>query len=313
MLCDTSATVTSSTRTRALRLKHAPTFVSRRGVAQLHLRATLSVSKSQRQCQVATACWQLCTHPASQLSRTKRAHALSCMHLHAIAGRVLLLREQNTENKHPHLHQLFLKFHRDYVPMISYLISVAAVCVVLTASRAAERGRGEGNLLASIEPWSPALNCSTCPHGLCPQQCIRNRPYPPLLPHGPGSYAMNRSTIAGAYNMSGLYDAHLAARFGAVFFDADNARSIWLSSIRNGSSRQIGLPSSEELLAEQCRLVKQVNPHTRCLVYRNAALGLQWSVRAATPVAFALATATNAHGSPRLYTMHAGVDRSTPF
>jgi hypothetical protein len=36
------------------------------------------------------------------------------------------------------------------------------------------------------------------------------------------------------------------------------------------------LPSSEELLAEQCRLVKQASPHMRCLVYRNAALGLQW-------------------------------------
>eukprot|EP01046_Picozoa_sp_COSAG06_P088155 COSAG06_NODE_34594_length_472_cov_1.128686_1_plen_80_part_01 len=79
-----------------------------------------------------------------------------------------------------------------------------------------------------------------------------------------------------AYNMSGMYDPQLAARFGAISFDHDNARQLWLASIPNGSVHHLGLPSSEELLAEQCRLVKQVNPHTRCLVYRNAALGLQW-------------------------------------
>lgn len=79
-----------------------------------------------------------------------------------------------------------------------------------------------------------------------------------------------------AYNMSGMYIPQLAARFGAISFDHDNARQIWLASIPNGSVHHLGLPSSEELLARQCRLVKQVNPHTRCLVYRNAALGLQW-------------------------------------
>eukprot|EP01052_Picozoa_sp_SAG31_P077517 SAG31_NODE_36897_length_309_cov_0.919048_1_plen_102_part_11 len=79
-----------------------------------------------------------------------------------------------------------------------------------------------------------------------------------------------------------MYDPQLAARFGAISFDHDNARQLWLASIPNGSVRHIGLPSSEELLAEQCRLVKQVNPHTRCLVYRNAALGLQWLSSEAT-------------------------------
>ena len=121
-----------------------------------------------------------------------------------------------------------------------------------------------------------ATGCSTCPHGDCSQHCTRLRPYPPLLPIGPGSYAMNRSTLAMAYNMSGMYDPHLAARFGAISFDHDNARTLWLSSFRNNSRRQVALPSSEELLAEQCRRVKQVNPHTRCLVYRNAAVGIQW-------------------------------------
>ena len=43
-------------------------------------------------------------------------------------------------------------------------------------------------------------DCSTCAHGDCPQHCTRLRPYPPLLPRGPGSYAMNRSTIAAAFN-----------------------------------------------------------------------------------------------------------------
>lgn len=61
-----------------------------------------------------------------------------------------------------------------------------------------------------------------------------------------------------------------------VAFDNDNARELWLSSVPNGSTRIIGIPSNEELNAEQCRLVKQVNPNTRCLVYRNAGLGLQW-------------------------------------
>ena len=52
---------------------------------------------------------------------------------------------------------------------------------------------------------------------------------------------MNRSTLAFAYNISGFYDPALAARFGAIAFDSDNARELWLSAIPNGSSRVVGL------------------------------------------------------------------------
>eukprot|EP01046_Picozoa_sp_COSAG06_P008453 COSAG06_NODE_428_length_15883_cov_47.248289_12_plen_161_part_00 len=85
-----------------------------------------------------------------------------------------------------------------------------------------------------------AARCATCAHGDCPQHCTRLRPYPPLLPIGPGSFAMNRSTLAMAYNISGIYDPQLAARFGAISFDHDNARQLWLASIPNGSVHHLG-------------------------------------------------------------------------
>lgn len=124
--------------------------------------------------------------------------------------------------------------------------------------------------------------CSHCAHGDCPQHCVRLRPYPPLLPTGPGSFAMNRSTLAFGENATGLYDPQLAARFGAFCFDCDSSRSLWLGSIPNGSVHHLikpdnpEEPSWEELVVENCRLIKQVNPHTRCLVYRNGMQGLQW-------------------------------------
>lgn len=73
----------------------------------------------------------------------------------------------------------------------------------------------------------------------------------------------------------------MAARFGAISFDNGNAMPLWIGQLptgqRNSSTHRAGgLPSAEELLAEQCRMVKEVNPETRCLVYRNGGLGLQW-------------------------------------
>jgi hypothetical protein len=47
--------------------------------------------------------------------------------------------------------------------------------------------------------------------------------YPTLLPRWPPSYAMADSTIAMAGNPAGFFNATLAARFGIVAFDHNNA------------------------------------------------------------------------------------------
>lgn len=84
---------------------------------------------------------------------------------------------------------------------------------------------------------------------------------------------MNRSTIAMPSNSTGFFDPALAAKFGLVSFDHGNARARWITQMGTHSAT---LPTSEELLLEQCAKVKAVNPHTKCFVYRNGQLGLQW-------------------------------------
>jgi hypothetical protein len=54
-----------------------------------------------------------------------------------------------------------------------------------------------------------------------------------------------------------------------VTFDWSNAGGLWDEPNKMTSS-------CEELLIEQARMVKAINPNTRVFVYRNMELGLQW-------------------------------------
>ena len=81
------------------------------------------------------------------------------------------------------------------------------------------------------------------------------------------TWDLARSTALMACNLSGVYDPVFAARWGLVSFDALNQQADWLAVTPH---------DSEERMVEQCRLVKSVDNSTRCMVYRNTALALQW-------------------------------------
>jgi hypothetical protein len=98
--------------------------------------------------------------------------------------------------------------------------------------------------------------------------------YPVLLPRWPASYSMRDSTIAMASNSAGFFNASLAARFGIIAFDHNNAYALWYKHIKSGHMPRG--TTSEEYLVQQCALVKQVNNRTRCFVYRNGEVSISW-------------------------------------
>ena len=96
--------------------------------------------------------------------------------------------------------------------------------------------------------------------------------YQTLLPSWPPSYAMADSTIAMAANPKGFFNASLAARYGVVAFDHNNAYALWYRHIHHGKPPTGS--TSEEYLVQQCAAVKQVRNRTRCFVYRNGEVSL---------------------------------------
>ena len=85
---------------------------------------------------------------------------------------------------------------------------------------------------------------------------------------------MADSTIAMASNSLGFFNVSLAARFGIVAFDHNNAYKLWYKHIRRGHM-PVG-STSEEYLVQQCAQVKQANNRTKCFVYRNGEVSISW-------------------------------------
>jgi hypothetical protein len=93
--------------------------------------------------------------------------------------------------------------------------------------------------------------------------------YPPLAPPFPNTWKLNGSTIIHTSNLSGWTDTAMAAKYGVVSFDWNNAKAIWLKSNRREST-------CEATLIEQARRVKAARPSARVLVYRNCMYALEW-------------------------------------
>lgn len=68
-------------------------------------------------------------------------------------------------------------------------------------------------------------------------------------------------------NVSGFYNAEKAASWGMVTFDWSIGFDQWRQTLPH---------PGEAWLLEQCRLVKALGTGTRCLVYRQNSLSLQW-------------------------------------
>eukprot|EP00041_Stephanoeca_diplocostata_P008139 m.117954 g.117954 ORF g.117954 m.117954 type:complete len:465 (+) comp17191_c0_seq14:210-1604(+) len=98
--------------------------------------------------------------------------------------------------------------------------------------------------------------------------CALNTTRPCPLPKWKIQWNLAASTAIGLYNATGYFNASDAARWGLVSFDWNNARSLW--------THRLEKQGCEESMVEQCRQVKEVNPFTKCFVYRNTELALEW-------------------------------------
>lgn len=74
-----------------------------------------------------------------------------------------------------------------------------------------------------------------------------------------------------ACNTSGSYDVGLAPKFGLVSFDWENEELAWLA-VANAT----GKADCKERMVAHCHTVKAASPTTKCLIYRNTELALEW-------------------------------------
>eukprot|EP01079_Euglenida_sp_SAG-EU17-18_P005731 gene5731-5669_t len=100
-----------------------------------------------------------------------------------------------------------------------------------------------------------------------------NTPCPP--PTWRVAWELNMSTTPdtpwgpeiAAGNIPGYFDPTAASRWGWITFDWSDANAVWQDEHPH---------NNEAVLVEQCRRVKALGTGTRCMVYRNTELALQW-------------------------------------
>ena len=86
-----------------------------------------------------------------------------------------------------------------------------------------------------------------------------------LAPKWPVTWSLSSSSIIQPCNYSGFVEPlSFYAQFGVVDFDWSSAKAIWVK----GNATNGGM-NDEELLVEQCSMLKALNPNLRCFVYRN--------------------------------------------
>ena len=71
-----------------------------------------------------------------------------------------------------------------------------------------------------------------------------------------------------AYAAPGLYDATKASRWGWLNFDWSDGSAMWQDKLPGHND--------EAVMVEQCKRIKALGTGTRCFVYRNTELALQW-------------------------------------
>lgn len=88
-----------------------------------------------------------------------------------------------------------------------------------------------------------------------------------MQPRWPPTYSMQMSTIFMPCNYSGLVDPEITAEWGIADFDWSNGKGLWARAKPM---------DCEELLVQQAKLVKSVNPDAKVWVYRNLVKALPW-------------------------------------
>lgn len=128
-----------------------------------------------------------------------------------------------------------------------------------------------------LKSLAVAATCSGAPGGgsalpVVPP-CSMTQGTPPCpTPNWAPVWAVNRSTMAqpGGNDGDGWLDAAAAARFGLISLDWSVANGIWRGS------GNVSAMTGAATLVEQCRRIKAVDPTTKCFVYRNTELALEW-------------------------------------
>lgn len=93
------------------------------------------------------------------------------------------------------------------------------------------------------------------------------------LPRWEPTWQLSMSTICQPGSTGGFLDATFAAKWGFISLDWSIANKIWNP---DGSSKSVDKASGAATLVEQCRQIKAVNNRTKCGVYRNTILALEW-------------------------------------
>ena len=121
------------------------------------------------------------------------------------------------------------------------------------------------------------------------------------------AWALNLSTTPwtqwgpeSAYAAPGLYDAAKASRWGWLNFDWSDGSAVWQDKLPGHND--------EAVMVEQCKRIKALGTGTRCFVYRNTELALQWE-----ETSRAAMTQKNVDANWFLkYKTNAGCDASVP-
>lgn len=127
-----------------------------------------------------------------------------------------------------------------------------------------------------IKTLAVVARCAAAPGGsalpVVPPCSVTQGTPPCPAPTWAPVWALNRSTICqpGADAGAGWLDAAAAARWGLVSLDWSIANAVWRGS---GSPANM---TGAATLVEQCRRIKAVDATTKCFVYRNTELALEW-------------------------------------
>lgn len=156
--------------------------------------------------------------------------------------------------------------------------SVEAACLNQTSCIIAEDHSDPDPCEGVIKTIAIEAECSALPGGeqigpLVPSCATEDGTPPCPLPQPPWTptWQLNRSTICQPGNTIGFLNASAAARFGLVSLDWSIASGVW-----RPAGTQCNATSGAATLVEQCRQIKAVDSTTKCFVYRNTELALEW-------------------------------------
>ena len=128
-----------------------------------------------------------------------------------------------------------------------------------------------------VKSVAVVARCSGSPGGfqvVVQPSCATTDGFPPCpLPTWTPTYQLNRSTICQPGNTDGFLDAKAAARWGLISLDWSIAGRVWMKGCPHTAASNT---TGQATLVEQCRQIKAVDPTTKCLVYRNTELALEW-------------------------------------